>query len=233
MLLALQRRIRSRLELTRNFTDFLTMHHFRVVDDGAADGDCLFEALLDQLYTHNGDWDNVPAPEEGHERKAYLADEAYKLRLRIVDEIRCHYQNYVYDIFGLVTKCESDARLLDYQSLIDNNAEETKMESIPSFVQEYLDRLSTRKEVGDAVCVAAFANLYHVPVRVYFEGETQTLSYHEFTPYPDAGDQVKLESKEQMDRQVMTIAWKPSHNRADYSNHYVSIYPEAIKNTAV
>lgn len=212
-----RKKFMSTLDVRKVFGDFLHNHGYRVVDEGKADGSCLFEALVDQTLSNFKRWDRVPTVD----RSAYLSFAATSMRSILVDEIRSYYKDYALDIFGMSAN-SGDARVPDFE----------EVDGMPKFVQNYLERLAKEKELGDAVCIAAYAARFQVAVRVYFENDKGSLDHFEFEP-PKTKSEVSSTSvidplfavtNERMTG-VISIAWKPSQNRNDVTNHYVSIYP--------
>jgi hypothetical protein len=194
---------------TTEFIRFLMSHGIIGIDEGQADGDCLFEAFSDQVLTSNNGWDIIGV--DRRSRQTALAHHASIIRAAIADEIEWNYHDYVQDIFSIISDSAQDNRLQEYLQHPHGG--------IPSFVSEYVRMIRTPKRVGDAVCIAAFATIYQKPVHVYYQRFDGGLVEEIVRPLPRPGPVSNA-----LAVPVVRIAWKPSERRIDDLNHYISAY---------
>ncbi|KAJ1564092.1 hypothetical protein HK096_009665 [Nowakowskiella sp. JEL0078] len=167
-------------------------------------GDCLFEALADQQF---------------EDTLRHL-----ELRASIVREIKSCWPAYILDI---------RANYFMTDSARDSDAEIKELDDL-QVVKEYTDRIMQSGEIGDAICIAAFAKLYNCDVAVYLWNEHSGFSCFmveaprnkELDPTKDPMFWSDEETALERDgRPVKHIAWYQSESGFESGNHYFSVFP--------
>jgi len=168
------------------------------VHDVPGTGDCLFAALAHQTY----------------------ADHTLHMHMRklIVDEIRNNRERYEADI--IVSEMEGmDAVVKKSTSSSSSSRPHSRASSssTPATIfDDYIRRVSREGQVGDAICIAAYAHLFGVDVRVNHMDEVNMV-LGEFTIRcgEDDGDDGE--------RGYRRIGWYRSESGLETANHFVSV----------
>jgi hypothetical protein len=187
----------NRVASPTGFESILASNRFRIVDEGAKDGDCLFEAITDQYLTHNNIWSKyTDDPSDPAERSKVLSRGAKAFRLRIVQHIYEYWPRYF-------------AYLSD---------PELRWDQKPDTVHDFVSTMKRPKIYGDATCILALANLMQRPVIVYYV-EGNELKSIEFQHDPE----IPMPSFMKMNADRILLGWR--RGSSEDGNHYVSLYP--------
>ncbi|KAJ3272124.1 hypothetical protein HK104_004532, partial [Borealophlyctis nickersoniae] len=166
-------------------------------------GDCLFSALSDQTW-------GTPTRH-------------LEMRRTIADEIEMHRDVYEADI----RVCEAERNTSSFNwnlfddlptssSLPTGDYEDTDPTDSTDPFTSYISRIRTPGQVGDAICIAAYASLFNCDVVVHVADEKRGLeSFTIEGPDPPGGGK----------REVKHLAWYPSEVGVETANHYFSVYP--------
>ncbi|KAJ3122935.1 hypothetical protein HK098_002341 [Nowakowskiella sp. JEL0407] len=179
----------------------LNSREFLVVDPlihGFGVGNCLFEALADQMY---GDM-----------------SKHVELRQKIAAEISSNWKYYVVDI-------HANYYATEYSTIDLENLESSKKECL-DMVDEYVQKISQTGEIGDAICVAAFSNIFKCDVLIYLVDQQ-----NRFSCFVIECERSRKECNDGSDCEncsdVKHIGWYRSESGLETGNHYVSIYPSS------
>lgn len=187
-----------------DFKDILHREHVRIWDKGTMSGNCLFEALVDQLRScgHYG----TPGLEMND--GSWLRARAKELRTDIVNEIRNNFGRYA----------------LNFDPSYDLNSGSSEI-SVAG--QDYLSTMSREYVYGDSSCIEAFTRLFGLPAKIYFTHNHGRLQDH-VIGLSFMNSQTLTQSRYTGGQcSNVNLAWLThDFGNGHASEHYISVYPE-------